>query len=268
MDAHGKKSNMSNKKNRAPSAKAKKGIDESEKVVFGAGWTLAATTKFLECTTEDERIQHLYQMFNITDQDYKYDSKATTSIDFHLANGIYCIEKNLDAPKTQFVCRILHKLLEQAIQAASQEGFDIDSLRSELYEQFQAQFLEFNTPDYHFSVDETKDLVYLITHVFLRPLRLLLHPFTMERHPTYVLEMRKVSRPVKPVPLSECEEFHPVVDEEMEFPILSIPKNAINLEDVKQMIQDYTDNVISTIEKRYDLLDEQISHIAPIVTPQ
>jgi hypothetical protein len=42
--------------------------------------------------------------------------------------------------------------------------------------------------------------------------------------------------------------------------------NPMNLDDVKQMIRQHTENVISKIEKRSDSLEETVSKVTPVFT--
>ncbi|OHT10027.1 hypothetical protein TRFO_20829 [Tritrichomonas foetus] len=259
----------SKKKPRSISAKGKKGVDETEKLASGNGWTTAAVQKYLEATTDEERLNQLLAMFSITEQEYQYDFKSTATIDFHFANVLYCTEANFDPHKIQFFCRTLHKMLETGIQKIQENSeLDFDELRDELYEMFHVAFNEFNTPEYLFTPPEATELIKHVTLTFLRPIRLILHPYYLENHSTYLLELKKVFRPVKPVPLSECEEIMPVIDEDKQFPILTMPKEGtIDLEGVRQAIKQYTDGIIQTIEKRYDDLDEQIARLNPMMSP-
>jgi hypothetical protein len=41
----------------------------------------------------------------------------------------------------------------------------------------------------------------------------------------------------------------------------------MNVEDMKQMITEYADNVIAVIERRYDMLEESIAKMTPALTP-
>jgi hypothetical protein len=96
-----------------------------------------------------------------------------------------------------------------------------------------------------------------------------MHPFAYETLPATVDQRRKVFRPVRPVPLAECDEFFPVFPESRQFQPFPLPPNVatMNVEDMKQMIQEYADNVIAVIDRRYDLLEEGIAKIAPAMTP-
>ena len=246
---------------RKPVGKGKKGIDEAEKVLTGAGWTLAATQKFLETPSDQEKIAFLLQMFSISEEDYKYDMKSTTTIDFNLANALFCQDKNFNVNQTQFVCRTIYKLLEHAISYVQGENYDFDSLRSQLYDEFQASFMELNSTEPHFTTDETKILLHFLVTSFLRPLRLFVHPYYIQRPQQNIQELRKVFQPVKPIPLSECIEEIPEPPEDAQFAPLILPHTtSVNLEEVKQMIRQYTDSVIQTIDKRYDLLEAELTH--------
>jgi hypothetical protein len=270
----GDKRPVSKKKAPVTSIKGKKGVDESEKLLIGNGWTIAATQKLLELTTDVERLQHLLQMFSISEHDYQYDVRSTNQIDFHFANFLFCVDKAFDLPKVQFVCRTLHKLLTQGIArvqgSASDTQIPYDVIRVELFDALQAAFVEQNTTENPVNLEEAKSIISFTTMTFFRPLRLVLYPFylSLAVEPTYAL--RKIFQPVQPVPLAECEEFFPVIDEARDFkPFPLAPTvTTMNLEDVKQMIQRYTDDVIDTIERRYDMLEEQIAKVAPVISPR
>ncbi|OHT06638.1 hypothetical protein TRFO_25245 [Tritrichomonas foetus] len=260
----------SKKKARTISGKGKKGVDETEKLVAGNGWTTAATAKYLECQTDEERLQQLFAMFSISEDDYKYNFKATATIDFHFGNAVYCQEANFDANKLQFFCRSLHKLLETGISRVQEDpNLDYEALRGELFEQFRTLFTEFNQPDFIFTTQEASELIKYVTVSFLRPLRLILHPHYLENHTAYFLEMKKVFRPMAPVPLSECEEIRPIIPEEEEFPILALPRDQENLDlaTMRQIIKQYTDEMVKAIDKRYDTLEEQMAKVNPVQSP-
>jgi hypothetical protein len=250
---------------RAPSVKGKKAVDESEKLIVGNGWTIAATQKIMEIPSAEDRIQHLLQMFSISEQDYQYNVRATTMIDFHLSNFLYCTEQEFDCAKTQFACRTMHRMLELATQKSQEDNVNFDALRVQLFEQFQSAFQEWNTGETRFTIEEAKDLIAFVTRVLLRPIRLLIHPFCYETLPAVVMERRKMFRPVRPVPLAECDEVFPIMPESKQFQPFPLPPNvgAMNVEDMKQMIQEYADGVIGVIEKRYDALEETLGRISP-----
>jgi hypothetical protein len=258
---------------RAPSVKGKKTTDESEKLIVGNGWTAAATQKMLECSSIEERIQHLLQMFSISEQDYQYSVVATTSIDFHLANFLYCIEQQFDCPKTQFVCRTMHKMLELAISKMpanpEKEKPNYDAVRVQLFDYFQSAFQEWITGETKFTTEETRQLIAFVTNVLLRPLRLVLPPFYLKTTPTVMIERRKVFRPVVPVSLAECEEQFPLVPESRQFQPFPLPPNVatMGVEDMKQMIQEYAENMIAVIERRYDVLEEGVAKMTAAIAP-
>jgi hypothetical protein len=254
--------------NRAPSVKGKKAVDESEKLTVGNGWTTAATQKMLETSSSEDRIQHLLQMFSISEPDYQYNVRATTTIDFHFSNFLYCVEQEFDCGKTQFTCRTMNRMLEVAAQKAQEENANYDTLRLVLFEQFQTAFQEWNTGDTRFSIEEAKDLISFVTRVLLRPLRLIVHPFCYETLPAVLAEDRKLFRPIRPTPLADCEEVFPLVAESKQFLPFPLPPSVptMNVEDMKQMIQEYADGVIGVIERRYDALDEALAKITPPLT--
>lgn len=247
---------------RKAAAKGKKGVDEAEKVLTGAGWTLAATQKFFELQTDQEKIEFLYQMFSISEHDYQFDMKATTTIDFNLANALFCEQQKFNVTQSQFVCRTIYRLLEHAIQYVQGQNYNFDALRTQLYDEFQTSYTELNQTEQHFNIEETKILLRFLVTSILRPIRLLVHPFYIERPQEGISESRKVYQPVTPTPLSECVEEIPDPPEDAQFPQLVIPRvDAMNLEDVKQMIHKYTDEIVKAIDKRYDLLEAELAHV-------
>ena len=239
-----------------------------ERLVSGAGWTQAATQKFLDCETDEDKIKQLYAMFTINDEQYRRDAKAAGTIDFHFANGIWCIEQNFDMLQTQFVCRTMDRLLQNGIQqmntpTESGEKLSFEKLRVDLFNQFHTAFNDLNQGDWHFTPENTKKIINFYNQVFFRPLRLVLYTFTHDRGTQMIPEKRAVFSPIDPVPLSECVEMYPDVDEELEFKPLELPKGTLNLEDAREMIQKYTDNMIETINKRYDILTDMINKVQP-----
>jgi hypothetical protein len=87
--------------------------------------------------------------------------------------------------------------------------------------------------------------------------------------PVVLAERRKVFRPVRPVPLAECEEFFPVFPESKQFQPFPLPPNvtSMNADEIKQMIQEYADNIIAVIERRYDTLEESVAKMTTAMTP-
>jgi hypothetical protein len=261
----------SKKKQPVASIKGKKGVDESEKLLVGNGWTAAATQRMFELPNDSERIQHLLQMFSFSEHDYQYDPRSTNQIDFHLANFIFCAERSFDSLKAQFVCRSMHKLLTQGIARVQVDpSISFDALRLELFEMFQTAIQEQNSTENPISLDDAKVILNFVTTTFLRPLRLILYSFYLEAPAVQSYELRKIFQPVHPVPLSDCDEVFPVPDDARSFrPFPLAPSvNTMNLEDIKQMLQKYTEDVIDTIEKRYDLLEECVSKVTPMLSPR
>ena len=272
------KRGSSKKKGKSTSGGKGKKMDEMEKAVAGAGWTLAATQKFLDCQNDTERINQLYAMFSITDEQYKFDARSTATIDFHLSNSLFCEENKFDVQQTQFVCRSLDRMLQhaismynQALQENDQQLPNVDNIRNEIFKEFQTAFNELNQPgEYVFSIEQTQKIAEFVATIFIRPIRLLLYQFCHERRKAQIPETRRVFKPIQPVPLSECTEVFPAIDEELDFRPPVIPKPSLQglcLEDAKQMIQQYTDNIIATINKRYDKLEEMAGKMQTATMP-
>lgn len=264
------RSSSSKKKIKPAPTKGRKG-DDTEKLVVGAGWTAAATQKFFECPNDDERFKHIMAMFSITEDQYKNDVKSTTIADFHYANGLWCLESKFDQPQTQFICRSLDRLLTSAIQSQSptelsEEKPSIDKLRLDLFTQFQTMFNELNAGEWKFNTEETQKILTFYNQVFFRPLRLILYSFTHNVESVKVPEKRRVFTPVPPVPLSQCDEAPHYVDDSMQFKPFTLQKGPLTLEDARELIQQYTDNVIDIINKRYDNLTDMVAKIQPPIT--
>ena len=261
---------MSSKKkgnSRSTSSRGRKGFDESEKLVSGNGWTQAATQKYLELDSDDSRLEHVKSMFSVSDDEYKYDFKSTSTVDFHFANALYCQDHGFELLRFQFVCRTLHRMYEQGVKSVTENPeLDFENLRTELFNMFRAAFTQFNQQEFLFSTSETAELIKFITTSFLRPLRLVLSPYYLKTHTGYILEMKKVFRPVEPVPLDECVQEFDVTPEDELFPIVNIPQGVetIDMATMKQIIRQYTDDMVKTIEKRYDTLEGQMAKLNEI----
>ncbi|EAY17695.1 hypothetical protein TVAG_170070 [Trichomonas vaginalis G3] len=251
---------------KGPGGKGKK-ADELEKAVAGAGWTTAATQKFLECQTDEERFQQLYAMFTLTEDQYKHEPRSAALIDFHLANALFCADRNYDLAQTQFVCRTMDKLLHHGIELyqakmdpeAYKPVMHIEDIKTELFKEFKAAFFETHQHEedqYLFNLEETKVVIEFVSDVLLNPIRLIMFQFCYERATNPIPETRRVFTPIQPVPLSECEEVLPVIDENLAFKPPIVPSSGICLEDARAIIEKYTETVIDTINRRYDALDE------------
>ncbi|EAY22717.1 hypothetical protein TVAG_476460 [Trichomonas vaginalis G3] len=263
------RSSSSKKKLKTIPTKGRKG-DDTEKQVVGAGWTTAATQKFIECADDDERMKHILAMFSINDDQYKNDIKSTTTADFHFANGLWCLESKFDLPQTQFICRTLDRLLTSAIQANNLSDPtapkpNIDNLRIDLFNQFQTMFNELNQGEWKFTIEQTQKILSFYNQVFFRPLRLILYSYTHNREDVLVPQKRRIFTPIQPVPLANCVEEPYYVDDSITFKPFVLPKGNINLEDARELIQQYTENVIDIINKRYDNLEEMVGKVQQTV---
>jgi hypothetical protein len=242
--------------------RGKKGVDETEKQLIGAGWTQAATQHFIELENDEERLNHIRAMFSINDNDYKYNIRSIYTADFHLGNGIYCLEEQYDAAKTQFVCKALTEMLDTVIAAAGlAEKADFDKLRVQLLDKYQTAFFEFNAEEFKFTPEQTESILRYISYAVVRPIRLIYKTFNSQPYTLPVLEQRKVFQPAVPVPLAEfAEECQlPQIGEEFVPPDIRPP---VTVADLKEMMVKYTEGVVSVIEKRYDRLEEGIAKVA------
>lgn len=315
----------SSKSRRSAKSSRGKRLDESEKALTGAGWTFAATQKYLELTTEEEKLNHLFAMFTVTPEQYKYNMRTTINIDFHLHNALFCEENKFDVQQTQFVCRTFDRVLQFAIQeynklnsrdpsarvrpdtptkeaskerdrdhkhassSVNAEGSsrsqdvsanyfkelyaqnpiqfnkNIESIKSEMFDRFQQAFNDVNqNGEFCFSTEVTETILNFFASTLIKPLRLLLYNASVPRPMAHIALPKKVFIPISPVPLDQCQEQFPVVAEELEFKPFRIPGEVINLEDAREMINRYTDDVIATINKRYDVLDDLIAKIQSV----
>jgi hypothetical protein len=116
MKSSGKRS-TSRKGAKAP--RGRKGLEESERPLTGAGWTAAATQYFIDLPNDDERLAHIRAVFTITEENYNYQLRQTFIANFHHANGIYCLDHEYDAPRTQFICRLMSELLDLTVAVHS-----------------------------------------------------------------------------------------------------------------------------------------------------
>jgi hypothetical protein len=250
--------------------RGRKGQEEIERQLTGAGWTTAATQHFIDLATDEERLAHVRAMFTISEEEYRYQVRKTFIADFHLGNGLYCLDQQYDAPRAQFVCRALTELLELVVTAAQPDQPDqrdqpdpiaYDALRAQMLERYQALFLEFNAEEYRFTLGQAEHILRFISDTFIRPLRLII--LTMRQEPARVNmpECRKISTPPISLPLSEFSEEHlPSVDEftPPEFPRLI----GLTLADVREAMARYTAEALQVIERRYDKLDDIAQRIA------
>lgn len=258
-----KKTNRSSSRKREKDTgkKGKKGTDENEKLVTGAGWTAAATQHFVDLPTDEERLAHVMQMFNVAENDYKFTEKSTFLVDFNLQNGIICMESQYDASQMQFVCRTLSQMLDMVPAACAEGSPDFDKLNSDMLAFLRTQFDEFNAEEFHFTPDQTKDILKLAGSALLHPIRMIARLYTTERPIAQILYSPKMFVPPQPIPLAQFEEEFPLVEPELEFTPMELPPTNITLADVRDAIARYTDALVETIDKRYDALESRLSSL-------
>ena len=247
-------------------SRSRKALEEAEKQLTGAGWTLAATTRFLEIESDTERLAHLCGMFSVAEDDYKYKMESTYVVDYNWANALYCVEKKLDVPRMQFVCRTLASLLDTVVKLAKEQEDvpQFDTFREQLIEEFQNAFFDFNGEEFKFTTEETKDLLAYVGNSIVKPVRLIYRLYKRPPYAVTVMEDKKVfAPPLKPDPLDECEEMVFVPAEDEEFVPPAFPRiDTLNLADVKEAITKYTDSVIAVIDQRYDKMEEMVQKLA------
>lgn len=242
--------------------KGKRKVDEElEKLLVGAGWTLAATEHFMNLNTDEEKLEHVKQMFNVSDEDYSYTERYTFIVDFHLGNGVFCETSHFSTIQTQFVCRSLGKLLDDATAQVHDPELNFDSLRLQLVSTLHDLFNEANEDGYIFKPDQTEYILRYISSTFLRPLRIIVRQFQQGPYMMQVLELRKVFQPPPPSPLEEFVEEMPLPEEDFE-PIAFPKLEGLSVQDVRDSIREYTDRMIETIEKRYDKLEAMVDNLS------
>lgn len=243
--------------------RGRKGLEESEKQLTGAGWTTAATTHFMELETDEQRLSHTCAMFSISDEDYNYKLRSTYLVDFNFGNGMWCIEQKYDISKTQFVCRSLSQLLESVIYTAQQEETpDFDLFKEQLLDKFQTAFFDFNAEEYKITPEETKDILNYIGMVIITPIRLIFRTYKQEPYVMNVLELKKVFAPPRPDPLDQCIEQFPLPSPEEEFIPPIVPRaETLVLADVREALAKYTDSIIAAIDQRYNKMEEMVGKI-------
>jgi hypothetical protein len=149
----------------------------------------------------------------------------------------------------------------------SSSPVDFEKLKTELVEILGPPLTEFNAGEHGFSAQQTSHLLKYVTQVFIRPIRLLMHPFAEHHRPGKVRRFRTVFRPVTPVPLEECVECFPVVREEELFPLCpKFPMDVARLEDLRQVVRQYTEEMIGVINHRYDRIDDELTVRLPKLT--
>ena len=244
-------------------SRSRRALEEQEKQLAGAGWTIAATNKFFELQSDAERLAHLCGMFTVTDEEYKYNMRSTYLVDYHWANGLYCGDRKFDTPRTQFVCRQLGSLLETVkTVAAEPEEPNFEALRERLLNDFQTAFFEFNGEEFKFTTEETKDILNYIGTAIIKPVRLIYLTYHRDPYMVQVLDERKLFAPPPPDPLDACVEVVPLPSPDEEFLAPVLPRgDTINLADVKEALKTYTDSIISVIGQRYDNMSQMVEKL-------
>lgn len=247
-------------------SRSRKALEEAEKQLTGAGWTIAAANRFFELESDEERLSHLCGMFSVTEDDYKYKMESTYLVDYHWGNGLYCLDKKFDPPKSQFLCRTLGSLLDMVIKIAKEQEElpQFDQLREQLIEEFRSAFFDFNAEEFKFTTDETKDMLSYVENTIVKPIRLIYRVYKRPPYAVTVLEERKVfAPPPHPDPLDQCEEVVYVPAEDEEFVPPAFPRiDTLNLADVKEVLTKYTDSVIAVIDQRYDKMEEMVTKLS------
>jgi hypothetical protein len=249
---------------RSTPPKLKRVVEDMER---NFGWTSAAVTRFMRSEGDPDRLSHVLSILSISENDYKYDFKSTVTADYNLANGYHCVAAGYDVRQTQFVCRTLGKLFDDAIksvQATSEVNFD--QIRAEVIESLRGAVNHFNSGEGNFSPKQTQEFLSFVTQTLIRPIRLLLHPWYGAENTAGVAEPRKMSAPPKPVALGDCRIPSVVIPDDQQFPILPFfQTDTMPLEDLRRCVRQYTQQMIDVINKRYDLIDQQMGSVLPLL---
>jgi hypothetical protein len=247
----------------AKEPRGRKGLEESERQLTGAGWTAAATQHFIDLPNDDERLAHVRAMFTISEEDYKYQIRQTFIADFHLANGLYCLDQAYDALQAQFICRSMAELLGMTLAAAQQpEKMQYDRFRVELLERYQTLFFEFNAEDFRFTLEQAEQILKFVSHTIISPLRLIVITFRHDPEEVILPEARKLLQPPVPPPLSGFSVLIPLPPPEAQFTPPDFPRlSGLTLADVREAMARYTARSLQVIERRYNRMDELAQRI-------
>jgi hypothetical protein len=261
---------MKHRRSAAPSRKGvkdprKKGQEESEKLLVGAGWTAAATQHFIDLPSDDERLNHTLAMFTITEDQYKYNIRSTYTVDFHFTNGLFCLEQGFDAIRMQFTCKSLSEMLDNVQNVVAQpQAVDFDKLRIDLLEAYQVSFFEFNAEEFKFTLKEAENILTYIGIVVIAPIRLIAQAFRREPFRMLQPEYRKVYYPVQPTPMAEMVEEYELPPPEAEFIPLYLPRPTVHLADVRDALMQWTDGIINALDRRYDHMDDLVQSLTAL----
>jgi hypothetical protein len=240
--------------------------EEADKAPFG--WSLATITKFLKLATDEERLAQMFVILSVSEHDYQYDFKVTAAVDFHFANAFHCFDVGYDPRRTLFVCKTLNLLWDESVKSVQSPDINYETLRADLIDKLRVFLNEFNATDNRFSPKETQELLRFVTQAFIRPLRLLMSPFQVPPDTVQLQEPRKMHAPVRPVPLEQCNPERRILVEDEDFPMLPyFQASSMPLDVVRRMVGEYTDRMVEIINRRYDVIDQQMAHVLPLLNP-
>jgi hypothetical protein len=219
-------------------------------------WTVELAAAFLELPTDESRLDFLLAEFGIERNSYDHDSAYTFFVDFELSSGLFCCEQEFSAAQTCFVCTCLSKLLSEAVTVPPDPPPNYDDLRVRLVGSLREMF---KTGRNLFSFVQVQNILRHCAASLLQPLRLV--HFTFHHLPAEerITEMRKIWQPPEPTPL---DEFAAVTETEFERPPL---KFATNPRQVRTLLDEYWDGLISVVGRRCAGLTQRIEMLKGII---
>lgn len=243
--------------------RSRKSTDAIEGMATGNGWTTAAIQRFIDLKTSEERLNHVKAMFNVNNNEYMYNRQLSYHVDFQFANGCFCAKANYDIPMFQFTCRSITSMWKMIINAAESQNQDIDfkSLKEDLLSSFQSNFKDFSKEN-AFTAEQLDEILDHVAACVLKPIRMIYAVYHFPEKEEVIETKRKVFQPITPEPLKNCKEYREEPPLEMQFspPILPL-QNTMSLEQVKETIANYTNQMIEKINTRFDNLEALVENI-------
>jgi hypothetical protein len=223
-----------------------------------AEWSPELAAAFLELSTDESRLEFLLEEFGIERNSYDHDSAYTFFVDFEMSSGLFCSEHDFSPAQTSFVCTCLTKLLSEAVTVPPDPAPNYDDVRIRLIRSLRDIFM---TGRDLFNFVQVQNILRHCAASLLQPLRLI--HFTFHHLPAEerISEIRKVWQPPEPAPL---EEFDAVDEGEFEpppFKFASFPRQ------VKTLLDEYWDGLITVVDRRCATLDERIEMLRAMIGP-
>ena len=254
------------RKKEAP-RRSKKGIDAIESNPTGNGWTIAAIQHFVELQTDEERIKHIQAMFNISEEEYIHEQKSSYQVDFQFSNGYFCLRKGFEIPIFQFICRTITSMWDMItsynhLEGNTQQRVDFQQLKEEIINLFKIKIGEFTSEEYKFSAEQIDSILDHCAACLFRPIRLIYYLYHFPKKEKKIICRRKIFQPISPNPLSDYQEVIEDAPIELQFTPVIYPRlTSLSIEEVRETITNYTNDIIDKINKRYDHLESLLDNI-------